>query len=120
MGGLAVVDSVVGVLSIAWTFVSEGIRSIDTADVVTLVVALAVGIAARIIRDRVRKWRTQYINRFVRRGLKRIAANYAFWLAGVLFASGLALIELRHLLPTFAQGAILGSAITAMVALSHM
>ena len=65
-------------------------------------------------------WGTQYINRFVRRGLKRIAANYAFWLAGVLFASALALIELHHLLPVFVQGAILGSAITAAVALSVM
>jgi hypothetical protein len=110
------VDSLVGVLST----ISDGIRSIKTEDVVALLVAFAAGIAIIIIRDRAEDWRTRYINRLTNRGLKRIATNYAFWLAGILFASALALIELRDLLPAFVQGAIVGSAITATVALSHM
>ena len=114
------VDSLVGVLSIAWTAVSDGINSIKAEDVVALLAAFVVGIVTIAIRDRAESWRTRYINRFVRRGLKRIAANYAFWLAGILFASALALIELRVLLPPIVQGAILGAAFTATVALSVM
>lgn len=91
-----------------------------SADIVTLIVAFAVGLATPIVRDRVQSWGTQYINRFIRRGLRRNATSCAFWLAGILFASALALIELRGLLPAFVQGAILGSAITAAVALSVM
>ena len=116
----AVVDSVVGVLSIAWAAVSQGVGSIRVEDAVALLAAFAVGAATPIVRDRVLNWITRYINRFVRRGLKQIAANYAFSLAAIVFASAVAFIELRAYLPHFVQGAILGAAITAAVALTVM
>jgi hypothetical protein len=52
--------------------------------------------------------------------MKRIAARYALFVAVIVFASVVALTELRDHLPAFVQGAILGSAITATVALSVM
>jgi hypothetical protein len=118
--GLAVVDSVISALTIVWAAISDCITSIKLDDVVALLVAFAVGAVTPIARDRVQSWGTRYINRFLRRGLKRIAAGYAFWLAAVLFASAIALLELRNLLPAFVLGAFLGSAITATITLSVM
>ena len=113
------VDILGGVLSVAWTILVEGIRSIGKDDIIAVLLAFTAGAATIAIRDHAEDWTTRYINRFVRRGL-RIAANYAFCLAGILFASVLAFIEFRALLPPFAQGAILGAALTATVALSVM
>jgi hypothetical protein len=116
--GEVLVDSVVSVVSIVVATIVDGLQKIDKTDVVALLVCFVVGATAIVLRDRADGWRTRYINRFVRRGLRRIAAHYAISLAVVLLASAFALVELRNLLPDMVQAVIGAGTVAVAIVLS--